>query len=506
MTSRSSFVASALVAACASTVFDVACSSTFEPRSCDADGDCGDGLACVSRSGKDVCVPAADAPIRIGQSAPASGPSQELGLEMKRGIQLAFDAQNERGGIRGRRLELEFRDDQYTPELAEANARALVDAQTGRGAPRCPTTTSAPVAGQSAFSDKELLPGPNAVVAVIGSVGTPTMVRSAPVIVETGTLYFGAFTGAAAMLRDDAAGPCRRFIFNVRASYAQEARATLEYFIANGVTDDAHLMSFDQDDSFGDAGYSGLVAAFAAIKGATPNMKRFRYTRDDVTSVRVQAEATIAALREVLRTSTGEQVVGILMTDTYGPSAQYIRSIKDWLYASDAEQAATSLDKANRLTILFSNLSFVGPNSLASRLKDLGNVSTPTGSKPYTEDVFVSQVVPNYQRDNSDAVLAYRKLIAETGAPPTYTSFEGYVAGRIFIEGLKNNPRSFTSANLVQAFEALATFDIGLGGFTGFSGESHQASKSVWGTAIQPDGTFSDEYFWSEGSKLQRFE
>ncbi len=493
----------ALALCCATLLVDVtACSPTFEPKACNADSDCGGELVCVSRDTKNICVAAKDAPIRIGQSAPSSGPSQDLGLEMKRGIQLAFDSQNAQGGIRGRQLVLDFRDDQYTPDIAESNARALVDAKNGSAPPKCPTTMTPPVAGQPAFSQTELLPGPNAVLAVIGSVGTPTMVRSAPVIVETGTLYFGAFTGAAAMLRDDKSGPCKKYIFNVRASYGQEARATLEYFFARGVADDAHLISFDQNDTFGDAGYNGLVAAYQAVRNTPPNIKRFRYTRDDLNSVPAQANATIAALRALLDNPQPQHTVGILMTDTYGPGSQYIKLLKDWLYASDNDQNPP-VSKASRLTLLFSNVSFVGPNSLATRIRDFGNISTPSGPKPYSENVFVSQVVPNYERDNSDAVLAYRKLIQPTGAPPTYTSFEGYVAGRIFIEGLKNNPGAMTSANLVTSFESLATLNIGLGGFVGFSAASHQASKSVWGTAINPDGSFADKYFWSDGAKIQ---
>ncbi len=477
------------------------CSPSFEVKSCATDAECGAARACVPRDGKAVCVAAASAPIRIGQSAPASGPSKELGLEMKRGISLAFDAQNLAGGVRGRPLVLEFRDDQYTPDLAEANARALVDAQPGGPVPNCPTTLNPPIAGQPPFSTTQLLAGPNAVLAVIGSVGTPTMVRAAPIVVETGTLYFGAFTGAAAMLRDDKAGPCAKYIFNVRASYAQEARATLEYFFALGVPDDAHLVSFDQNDSFGDAGYTGLTAAYSALRSTTPTIKRVRYARDDVNSVPAQAVATTAYLAQVLAAKPGKHVVGILMTDTYGPGSQYIKLIKDWLFANDAEQTSTM--KADRLTVQFSNVSFVGPNSLASRLKDFGNVDAPGGPRPYTENVFVSQVVPNYENDNSDGVLAYRKLIEPTGAPPTYTSFEGYIAGRIFVEGLKNNSGVFTSANLVGAFEQLAALDIGVGGFVGFSPSNHQASKSIWGTAINPDGTFQDKYFWSDGSKIQ---
>jgi branched-chain amino acid transport system substrate-binding protein len=491
-----------IVAATLGLVGDTSCSPTFAPKSCETDNDCGGGgLACAPRNGQNVCISAKDAPIRIGQSAAASGPSKDLGLEMKRGIELAFNAENGKGGIRGRQLVLEFRDDQYVPDLAEQNARSLVDVQPSEAPPKCPTTKNPPVAGQPPFSQTELLPGPNGVIAVIGSVGTPTMVRSAPIIVETGTLYFGAFTGAAAMLRDDQAGPCKRFIFNVRASYGQEARATLEYFFALGVPDDVHLISFDQNDSFGDAGYNGLVAAYKAIRGVPPALKRYRYTRDVLDSVPAQASATTTELASMLQAIPGKHVVGILMTDTYGPGSQYIKLVKDWLYANDAQQ--TTLMKAERLTILFSNVSFVGPNSLASRLKDFGVVSTPSGPKPYTENCFVSQVVPNYQRDNSDGVLEYRKLIEPTGAPPTYTSFEGYVAGRIFIEGLKKNAGAFTSANLVNAFEALGQVNIGLGGFVGFSAASHQASKSIWGTAINPDGTFTDKYFWSDGSKIQ---
>ena len=45
---------------------------------------------------------------------------------MKLGVTLAFDAQNAAGGIRGRQIVLDFRDDQYQPALAEEDARTLV--------------------------------------------------------------------------------------------------------------------------------------------------------------------------------------------------------------------------------------------------------------------------------------------------------------------------------------------------------------------------------------------
>ncbi|MEJ7733081.1 MAG: ABC transporter substrate-binding protein [Polyangiaceae bacterium] len=483
------------------------CSTDFAPKSCTEDADCGDGLVCSGSAGASgTCFDASALPLRFGMSAAASGPSQDLGTEMKRGVTLAFDAQNALGGIHGRPLQLDFRDDEYRPELAEENANGLLDVVESTAQPRCPTTTSPPVAGQPPFSDRALDRGPDAVLAVIGNVGTPTMVRFAPIAVETQTMFFGAFTGAAAMLRDDKAGPCKRYIFNVRASYAQEARGTLEYFVSRGVDDHTHLVSFDQDDSFGQAGYDGLTKAYAelteegklAALPAGEEIARYRYQRDDIGSVPEQVENVAAYLTSLLEGDTAEHVVGIFMTDTYGAGTNFIKALRDWQY-DDVEAAA-------RLTLVFSNVSFVGPNSLASRLRDAGTVSTPNGAQPYTDDVLVTQVVPNYDEDSSDAVLTYKQLLAETGADPNFTSLEGYLSGRVFIAGLLAHQGEFTAPSLVDTFETLPDLSLGLGATSGFSADNHNYSRSVWGTEITPEGNFRNVYYWREGTPISFFE
>ena len=478
------------------------CSTSFHTRSCARDEECGVGQACVA----EACVsPSAEAPLRLGMSAPLTGPSQELGTEMKKGMQLAFDAQNAAGGVRGRRIELDFRDDQYLPQSAEAAARDLLDVAPGADPARCPTTTVPAVAGDPPVADGSLLRGPNAVLGLVGSVGTPTMVRSAPIAVETGSLFFGAFTGAAKVLRDGAAGPCARYIFNVRASYAQEARATLEHFFKLKVPDARHLVSFDQKDSFGQAGYDGLVAAYAAMTGArAESIARFRYVRDDQSSVPAQVSGTTAYLASLLAADAAPHVVGVLMTDTYGPATTYIRGVRDWQYANDAEQ--TTLGKAKRLTLYFSNVSFVGPNSLASRLASAGTVQTPEGPKPYTDGVFVSQVVPNYENDSSDGVRDYRAALAAAGLSPSFTSLEGYLSARVFVAGLLAHKGAYTPNELIATFEKLPRQPLGLGATAGFSPTDHNYSKSVFGTAITPAGGFVNTYLWSEGNPIQLFE
>jgi branched-chain amino acid transport system substrate-binding protein len=486
------------------------CSPTFGAKSCTTDADCG-SLVCERQSGQTACVSPAAASIHIGMSAPISGPNQELGTDMQLGVSLAFQAQNAAGGIRGRQLVLDFRDDEYDPTLAEAAARSLVNVQATQLPPRCPTTDDPTVSGMPAVSPTALDRGPGAVLAFLGNVGTPTMVRAAPVSLETGTIFFGAFTGATTILRDTTAGACARYVFNVRASYADEARATLEYFFLEKVPDAKHLLSFDQNDSFGQAGYSGLVAAYTAIKGGfdpsadpTNPITRFRYTRNDTTSVPAQVQAAAAYLAQLLAGDSAAHTVGIMMTDTYGAAIDFITGLRTWQYANDAQQ--TMLNKASRLTLYFSNVSFVGPNALAAGLQSAGTVQTPTGAAPFTQNVVVSQVVPNYQSDTSDIVSTYRGLVAGAQKAPTFTSLEGYVDARIFLAALNAHQGPFEPDTLVQTLENLPPLSLGIGASSGFSSTNHNYSSSVWGTAIAADGTFQDIYFWTDGSAIQLFE
>jgi ABC-type branched-subunit amino acid transport system substrate-binding protein len=473
------------------------CSTEFNAKPCATDGDCGGGLVCELREAQPVCVGAADAPLVIGESAPISGTNQALGTGMKLGIDLAFDERNAAGGIRGRMLQLDFRDDAYQPDLAEADARALVDVEVETAAPRCPTT--------AAVSMTALERGPNAVLAFLGNVGTPTMVRAAPVALESGTLFFGAFTGAATILRDTESGTCGKYIFNVRASYAQEARATVEYFKKKGVIDYRAILSFDQNDTFGQAGYDGLVAGYTQVIGAFPGnadptnpIIRFRYVRNDDTSVPAQAQAAETYLAGLLGTGSNPVNVGVLMTDTYGAGAEFIQALRTWQF--DGQQS--TLNKETRLKFYFSNVSFVGPNSLSDRLVAAGSIN----GMPMTTDVVVSQVVPNYQSDTSDVVVAYNKLIAGSGSAPSFTSLEGYIAARVFIAGLDAHQGPFTPDTLIKTFESLPDLGLGIGATSGFASTNHQYSSSVWGTSIQPDGTFKNLYFWSSGIPIQFFE
>jgi ABC-type branched-subunit amino acid transport system substrate-binding protein len=490
------------------------CSTDFAPKPCAVDGDCANGDVCEMRALTDtsetpVCVKADDATIHIGQSAPVSGTNQQLGTDMKLGVELAFKEQNDAGGIRGRMLVLDFRDDAYDPPTAEAAARAFTDViVSNTEAPHCDLTKVGQPDGHdntTPISLTAMSRGPNAVLAFLGNVGTPTMIRAAPVALETGTVYFGAFTGADKILRNMDAGPCAKFIFNVRAGYDQEAQATMDLFKKRGITGYANLISFDQNDTFGDAGYTGMVAAYgvdyAPLTGSQ-RIQRFRYTRNDPTSVPAQAALAEAYIASVLSSTTGTQPFGIMMTDTYGAGSGFIQALRQWQF--DGQQ--TTLDKPNRLKLYFSNVSFVGPNALSSNLVGMQTIATPNGPMPFTQDVYVSQVVPNYQNDTSDIVQAYNAVIAAAGKMPSFTSLEGYIDAKIFIQGLLAHSGPFKPESLIDSFEKLPQLSLGLGANASFSKTNHTYSSSVWGTSIMPTGDFKNLYFWTTGSAIQFFE
>ena len=69
-------------------------------------------------------------PIRIGVVTPLSGPQQLAGDFIRLGATIAADQLNASGGVQGRRIELDFRDDKVSPALTVQHARELIGAGT----------------------------------------------------------------------------------------------------------------------------------------------------------------------------------------------------------------------------------------------------------------------------------------------------------------------------------------------------------------------------------------
>ena len=362
-----------------------------------------------------------DTEIRFGIAAPFTGPAKELGQNMRLGIETAFRAANANGGIFGRQLRLVAADDGYDP------------------------TRTGPAMKQLFEKDQ--------VFGLIGNVGTPTAVVALPYALDRKMLFFGAFTGAG-LLRSD---PPDRYVFNYRASYAEETEALVHYLVKVRKLKPRQIAVFAQQDAYGDAGFAGVAKAFRSIPGGDENaVLRLNYQRNTV-----DVDDAVAQLQK-----NKIPIKAVIMVPTYRAAAKFIEKTRD-----------------AHPGMIYSNVSFVGSTALAEELMLLGT--------RFASGVIVTQVVPAVA-GYSSMVLEYKNALAKyfPGENPDYVSLEGYVAANVLIQALKRTGPQLDTEKLIDNLEGMRNIDLGLGTPLNFGRAEHQASHKIWGTAIDENGRY----------------
>ena len=365
-------------------------------------------------------------PIYLGMSTALSGPAQSLGSGMKAGMDAYFTRINREGGLNRRQLVLITMDDGYVPQAAAQNMVALIDQEK--------------------------------VLAVLGNVGTPTAKVTVPIATEKKTLLFGAFTGAG-LLRPS---PPNRYVINYRASYLQETAAMVHGLLAQGILP-YQIAIFSQDDSYGDAGYAGVMRGLEEagyVHGYRLAHGRYERNTQDVAK----------GLLEILEAPIEPRA--IIMIGAYGASAKFIR------------MARRSLPNT-----IYLNVSFVGSTALKNTL---GRDS---------EGVLVTQVVPHFE-SNLTLTKEYRRDLQEfaPGTEPGFVSLEGYIVARIFVEGLRRAGPDVDRESIINALLSINNLDIGLGTPIDYTRESYQGSQTVWPTVIR-NGRFEPFDFSSPAAR-----
>src|SRR5215831_9043867 len=361
-----------------------------------------------------------DNEIWFGISAAFSGPAKELGQNMKLGIEAAFNAANARGGVHGRMLRLVAADDGYEPVRAAETMKRLYEKDQ--------------------------------VFAVVGNVGTPTATVALPYALERKMLFFGAFTGAG-LLRSD---PPDRYVFNYRASYAEETSAMVHYLVKVKRLKPSQIAVFAQQDSYGDSGFVGVTKAVRALGGDDNAILRLNYQRNTV-----DVDEAVEQLKK-----SRVPIRAVIMVPTYRAAAKFIEKTRD-LYPG----------------MIYTSVSFVGSTALANELMLLG--------KRFASGVIVTQVVPALE-GHSSLVLDYKAAMAKyfQGEQPDYVSLEGYVAANVLIAALRRNGPDLDTEKLVQTLENLSDLDIGLGVPVTFGRSEHQGVHKVWATQLDENGRY----------------
>ena len=346
--------------------------------------------------------------ILFGQSAALEGPAAALGLGMREGILAAFHEANAAGGVNGRRLELVSRDDGYEPDRAIENTNQLIKVDQ--------------------------------VFALIGEVGTPTSKAAQPIATEARVPFIGPFTGAA-FLRDPSLDHCHQRAGVVRPGDGGVGRAPHH---RPGIS---RIALFYQDNSFGLAGRSGIVAALE--KRSMALVAEGTYVRNTT--------AVKTALLTIRKAAP--QAVG--MVGTYAACAEFIR-----------------LARRIGLDAVFVNISFVGSNALAKELGKDGEGRRDLAGRAVSR----GRHIPSSRR--------YQKAL-RAAAPEAefgFVSLEGYLVGRLVAEALASLGGPVTRAGLLAAIKEMGTFD--LGGITlTYGPDKNQGMDRVFLTVIRADGS-----------------
>jgi branched-chain amino acid transport system substrate-binding protein len=344
--------------------------------------------------------------IVFGQAAAMSGPAAALGQGMRLGLLAAFAEANRLGGVHNRKLELIARDDGYEPDTSITMTKELIEK--------------------------------DGIFALVGAVGTPTSLATEPLAVAAGVPFIGAFTGAEFLRK-----PFKSDVVNVRASYYEETEALVDHLVRERHF--SRIAVLYQDDSFGEAGLSGVQAALGQRH------------------MNVAAEATFerntTAVKLALLSIERARPEAVILIGPYKPCAAFIR-------------LAHVLNEHP----VFAAISFVGSDRLAAELG------------PEGQGVVISQVMPSPEDQTAPLVARYRHALEafDPKASPGYVSLEGYLVGRLIISALEQGPKEPTrEALLATIFHH--EFDFGGMRLT-YRPDSNRGSSAVFLTMIDTDG------------------
>lgn len=347
------------------------------------------------------------AALKIGMVNVQTGPASGLGKGMRSGAEAVFKQINAKGGVHGRQIELVIGDDGYEPDRAVDETLKMIEQHK--------------------------------VFSLFGYVGTPTGNAVLPIVKELDVPLVGLFTGAMSLRQ-----PVTKQVFNVRASYDDEAETLVAHFLAKGAKS---VAVFYQDDGFGQAVLASTDKALK--KRSLPILAKSSFQRNTL--------AVKAGLSQLLEAKPD----AVVMVGPYAPLSAFIKEARA---AGLKSQLAT--------------VSFVGTDNLVAEVGKDG------------DGVVISQVVP-FPEDNDLPIQreCREALAAASGEKLGFVNFEGCITAKVMVAALERTGKTPDRAGLVNTMVAMNGVDLG-GLKISFGENNHQASNEVFLTQIR-DGKIS---------------
>src|SRR6266702_2575062 len=155
--------------------------------------------------------------IVIGTHQDLSGPIKVWGVPVSNGMKMAVEEINAAGGINGRKLKLILEDNGYDPKKAVLASQKMIE------------------------RDK--------IFAMIGPMGSPTVLAAQDILFDAGVLQLFPLTAAEFTIKFDPAKPQERLKFNNLLPYVESTRAALKYMMQWKSFQKPCIMH--QDDEYG---------------------------------------------------------------------------------------------------------------------------------------------------------------------------------------------------------------------------------------------------------------
>lgn len=276
------------------------------------------------------------------------------------------------------------------------------------------------------------------VFALFGYIGTPTSLAALPLATKAQTPFFAPFTGAMGLRT-----PFNKLAFHLRASYNDETALIVRQLTNLGLN---KVAVFHQNDAYGKAGLDGTVLALTS-----------RNLQPVATATVERNSVDVAAAVATITVAKPDAVVQI---SAYKSCAAYIRAARAAGYGGT-----------------FYNVSFVGTQALADELGKDG------------AGVVVSQVVPTPYSASRPITREFIDTIGKGGnkVQPNFSSMEGFLAAKLFAEGLRRAGSRATRESFISGMEAIG--ETSLGGFqVSLSASNHVASRYAELSMLTGDG------------------
>jgi branched-chain amino acid transport system substrate-binding protein len=383
-----------------------------------------------------------DTEIVVGMSAPFSGTSRSLGIELYRGSMAYLTEVNRSGGVNGRTITVKAYDDGYQPDVAVKNTLKLM------------------------LEDK--------VFTLFDYVGTPTVTRVLPLLKKHDGMHFRLFTSFTGA-QPQREAPYDRLAINFRASYRQETEGLVTHFREIGRTRVAVLY---QADAYGRSGWVGVRSALAKF-----NQKMVA----EATYVRGM-KYTESLSRQVAFLQEAKPDV-VITIGAYEASAAFIR---------DARRGG--------LTVPIANVSFVGSESMLELLRAEGTTdgrdytSNLVNSQvvPSYDDATVPVVREYRDLMAQNAATVARPALWDPDYRPlanSFVSLEGFLNAKLLVEVLRRLGPNPTRSQLAETVAGVQGLELGTGHPVSFAPDRNQGSDVIFYTTVEA-GRFVEIRDW----------